>query len=105
MKAKYEYLLHVWGGFWNEHNIKVHGESYVPYRWFDTKVDLFNEYERLEAIAKNHGTIDSVIASRISEGHFTRYRHIIHSLVKVGGEIIEVENDLGYGFFNDDQLD
>lgn len=101
---KYEYMLHVWGGFWNEANVKVHGEKYEPYKWFDTKKAMEAELQRLQTIAEKHGTLDSVIAHRIQEGYLTRFQHVIQSLVSVNGKIQIVENNLGYGFFSDKEL-
>jgi len=102
--AKYEYMLHTWGGFWNAHNIKVHGEPDVPYKWFDTKEERDNERQRLNKLAEKHGTIDSCIAQSVQEGYFTRYRHIIQTIGKSGDQLITIEKDLGYGFFSDADL-
>lgn len=104
MKAKYEYLLHVWGGFWNPWNIAIHNEPHIEYQWFDTKEARQAEIDRLDKLKEQLETWDACIARTLSEGYLTRYRQVIYSLVKVGDEIIEVENDLGYGFYSDEEI-
>jgi hypothetical protein len=104
MKAKYEYLLCVWGGFWNPWNKAIHNEPETPYRWFDTKEERDAELDRLRRIAKELGTLDACIANRCSEGYLTRYQHVVYALVKDGDSIIETENNLGYGFFSDEEM-
>lgn len=104
MKAKYEYLLHVWGGFWNEWNVAVHGDQYVPYRWFDTAEERQMELDRLRGLANQLGTFDAVIVHSFSEGYLTRQKHVLYSCVKIGDVIMGVENDLGYGFFSREDL-
>lgn len=105
MTYKYEYLLHVWGGFWNPWNKEIHNEPETEYLWFDTAEERQAELDRLRKIASELGTWDACIAHSMSEGYLTRYRHILHSLVMVDGQIIEVENDLGYGFFTQSDIE
>lgn len=101
---KYEYLLHVWGGFWNAGNIAIHGDKDVPYRWFATANERQAEIERLDNLCQSLGTFDAAIARRMSEGYLTRYEFVIQSIVNENGNFVIVENNLGYGFYSDDEL-
>lgn len=104
MKTKYEYLLHVWGGFWNKHNIAVHGDPDVPYRWFDTKEARDAEIARLEALNKTLNSFDAVIAHAKSEGYLTRFQQVLVTHVLISGELQIIENNLGFGFYSDAEL-
>lgn len=102
---KYEYLLHVWGGFWNAGNIAIHGDLDVPYRWFDSKSDRQAEIDRLDELCNSLGTFDACIAKRLTEGFLTRKEFVIQSFVKDNGNLVIVENNLGYGFWSDDEFE
>ena len=110
---KYEYLLHCWGGFWNEHNIKIHKEPNFEYKWFNTKEERDQEVIRLKALAQSHGEYlnskgkinDSIIAMRVSEGYLTRYQFVLQSLIMEDSKIRIIENNLGYGFYSVDEFD
>ena len=112
MKYKYEYLLRCWGGFWNEHNMKIHKEPNFEYKWFETEKDRDLEIRRLKNLEKSHGEYlkslnqinDSCIVMSLTEGYLTRYQHIIEATVLNKGEIIKIQNNLGYGFFSDKEL-
>lgn len=102
---KYEYLLHVWGGFWNSGNIAIHGDLDISYRWFDTKSDRQAEIDRLDSLCNSLGTFDACISKHLTEGFLTRKEFIIQSFVKENGKLIIVENNLGYGFWSDSELE
>lgn len=113
MKAKYEYLLHTWGGFWNDHNEMAHKEPNTPYKWFSSKEERETEINRLRKLEKERAQFllsngkfnDSCIAMSLTEGYLTRHKHIIQSLIKMpNGELITIENNLGYGFWSDEEL-
>jgi hypothetical protein len=101
--AKYEYLLLVWGGFWNPWNIEIHGETEPEngYIWFETEPDRAAYKDRLLAmseILKREGRVDAVIAFREYEGFLTRQFITIRTIVLCQGEIHTVDNPLGYGW-------
>jgi hypothetical protein len=110
---KYEYLLHCWGGFWNKNNIKIHKEPEINYKWFNTPEDRQQEIDRLNNLKEIHSQYlnnkglynDSCIVMTLSEGYLTRFRFIIQSLCEVEGEIITIENDLGYGVYSIKEFD
>jgi len=102
---KYEYLLHVWGGFWNDANIEIHKEPEINYKWFNTKEERQVEIDRLDAINKKYNLPNSIIAKTFSEGYLTRYEFVIESLIKFKDKIIRVENNLGYGFYSIEEFD
>ena len=112
-ELKYEYLLKCWGGFWNPLNIKIHKEPQFDYKWFDTLEERNLEINRLNHLKEVHsdylnfiGTLnDSCIAMRLSEGYLTRFEFIIKSLISSNNEIIEIENNLGYGFISITEFD
>lgn len=107
MKYKYEYLLHCWGGFWNKSNIEIHKEPDFHYKWFNTKDERQAEIDRLDKLNESlKGKLtNSTIARNFSEGYLTRFEFIIQSLVKINDEIITIENNLGYGFFDIKEFD
>ena len=99
---KYEYLLKVWGGFWNQHNIDIHKESYIPYKWFNTKEERQLEINRLDSIQEQYKFKDGIIARTFSEGYLTRYEVVIESVIEFKGKQYKIENNCGFGFANDD---
>ena len=111
-QLKYEYILKYWGGFFNDHNIEVHGEPDLEYQWFDDEEDREAEKMRLKKLAKKHSHYlterglfnDSIIVFAESEGFLTRYRQVIEAKVSYNARIYHIENDLGYGFFSDEEL-
>lgn len=113
MGSKYEYLLHCWGGFWNDHNIVIHKEPEIPYKWFNTKEERDLEIKRLKNLEINQSKYlkdnnkinDSCIVMSLSEGYLTRYKFIIKSLIQLEDKIIEIENNLGYGFYSIEEFD
>ena len=110
---KYEYLLHCWGGFWNEENIKIHHEPNFSYKWFNTKEERDSEISRLTDLKDKHGEYltsrgffnDSCIVMYCTQGYLTRFEFILDSLVVVDNEIKRIERNLGYGFFSIEEFD
>lgn len=113
MDYKYEYMLHCWGGFWNDKNIEIHKEPNIAYKWFNTKEERDFEIARLNNLKVSHGEYltsqgmynDSCIMISVSEGYLTRFRFILESLVVVDNKIERIERDLGYGFFSIEEFD
>ncbi len=103
--SKYEYLLKVWGGFWNEHNYNVHKEPEVMYRWFNSKEERQKELNRLLKIANELKTKDAIIANSFYEGYLTRFEVVLQSHILYEGHIHIIENNLGYGFGMDADFD
>lgn len=113
MKYKYEYLLHCWGGFWNKHNIEIHKEPKINYKWFNSKQERQKEIDRLDLLSENHSKYlnsknlhnDSILVKSLSEGYLTRFQFIIQSIIEDNGEIKIIENNLGYGFYDIKEFD
>ena len=102
MKTEYEYLLHTWGGFYNEENIKIHKEPDIPYKWFYTLRERDNEVKRLKDLAKPY---NNTIMMSFSEGYLTRFEFILQSHIIENNNLKIIENNLGYGFFSKEELD
>ena len=99
-EKKYEYMLHIWGGFFNEHNVEIHKEQPWNYKWFDSKEDRQLEIDRLNKLKDSCKTPDSCLVIVKEEGYLTRYKVIIKSIVEYKGRLYNITNDLGYGFYN-----
>jgi hypothetical protein len=98
--AKYEYLLHAWGGFWNPWNVEVHGLPDTQYYWFDSPIALGLFRDKLEKWSKQlrgNGRTDAMVVFREYEGYLTRMHVTIRSLVLLDGQIHTVDNPIGYG--------
>ena len=93
---KYEYYLKVWGGFWNETNLRIHGIPETEHLYFDTR-EARNEYlERLEKARKSLGTWDACIASTLVEGYYVRTIPTLHRISEYKGQ--KVHTVLNWSF-------
>lgn len=76
---KYEYLLHTWGGFYNDVHKKVHGQE-EGYHYFDSKGDRDEYLHKLKTLSEDlnaHG-----LATDITEGYNTRIPVVLHRVVR-----------------------
>jgi len=92
---KYEYLLHTWGGFYNEEHKAKH--SFEPgYFWFDTAEDRQNYLNRLLEIEKKFQA--HCLAYDFEEGKHVRYRIIARMKLVYNGKEYPYECDFGFGY-------
>lgn len=111
-QPKYEYLLKVWGGFFNKHNIYLHKIKKFEYLWFDSKEEREIVLNSLQGIAKNindyhksQGHVqDCCLVHHKSEGYLTRRKQVIKAICLDKSKLVETRNNLGYGFYSDKEL-
>ena len=90
---KYQYGVYVWGGFWNEENIKVHGIADKGAHLFDTWAKRQEFLIKLEEaklnlsfhIMANGRYNDNVICSTLYEGCDIENLPVIHRLSEYKG--------------------
>lgn len=97
MEDKYEYLLNVWGGMFNEENLKLHSEK-EGYYWFDTSKKREVFLKRLQRIA-NSLNLGLVYAKK--EGFKMRYETWIKAKVLYENIMYDLSYNFGYGFPED----
>lgn len=101
-QAKYEYYVHFWGQLmYFLENTNTDFRVPPADQWFDTKEERDVELDRMNKISDE---LKLILCNRTSEGYLTRYEHVIESIVEYNGKIYKVENNLGYGFYNDQEL-
>jgi len=89
---KYEYMLNVWGGFFNDEFSKKHGKK-EGYYFFDTMEELTIYLNELKSIKCN-----GVLMSNIEEGTLVRYKTIAKMKMKYNDKIYDYEYDFGYAY-------
>lgn len=78
-KIKYEYLLHTWGGFYNEEYQLIHKEV-EGYHYFNSKLERKSYINKLRAI-EDELKAHSLVMTK-SEGYNTRVSTILHRVIK-----------------------
>lgn len=94
-EMKYEYMLHTWGGFYNEKYQKVHNER-SGYKWFNSNEERQQEIGRLRTIEDSMGAHSLVVS--VEEGHHTRLMTILSAIVEYKGQTLYMEHSAGYGY-------
>lgn len=89
--VKYEYLLHTWGGFYNEEFKEIHKEE-SGYHYFDTKEEREQYLNKLKNIEKELNA--RVLISVLSEGYNTRIMTTLHRVIKVDGKEYYSRHDM-----------
>ena len=93
--AKYEYLLHVWGGFFNEENIAKHGQ--LPgYYWFDTHETREKKLRELLELSNKFNAKE--LAREFHEGFDARLRTVASMVLSHNGHDYPFSYDFGYGY-------
>lgn len=95
MSSKYEYLVNLWGGFFNDEYRAVHGYENGPY-WFDTKEERSEFIDKLKALEKEHGYHHLVFSEE--EGYGTRLQTIAKMVLKYRGVYYELESEFQYAY-------
>jgi hypothetical protein len=93
---KYEYYLKVWGGFWNEANLKVHGIPETEHLYFSTKEAREEYLEMLEETRKSLGTWDATIARYVAEGYHVRTIPVCHRISEYKGKRVHTIRDWSF---------
>lgn len=95
---KYEYVLHTWGGFYNEEHAKIHGKK-SGYFFFDTMEQLQQYLKELRNIQKEIGAYE--LMTDINEGKDVRYTTIAKMKMMYNGKEYDYEEDFGYAYPKD----
>lgn len=90
---KYEYLLHTWGGFYNEEHKTKHGLE-PGYFWFSTSDERKKFFDNLKEIEKKYEAHH--LASSFKEGKNVRYRTIARMKLVYNGKEYPYEYDFGF---------
>lgn len=93
MGDKYEYMLHTWGGFYNEQHNHPHKAGYF---FFDTMEELqtyLNDLERVEEQLNAR-----ILAYTIEEGTHVRYKTVAQMTLLYNDTEYPFEYDFGYGY-------
>lgn len=101
MADKYEYLLHTWGGFYNDEHKVIHQKE-AGYFFFDTNEEREKYIKELQDISE---IMDAqVLMIDRKEGIGVRYKTVAHLILKYKGEKFELEYDFGYAYPSDAAL-
>lgn len=93
---KYEYMLHVWGGFQNDGNgVPQEIKDLAGYTYFDSRKDLDNFMKKFNPY-KHHG-----FAYKIEEGELSHKRTIAKMNLRYKEKIYPLEFDFGYEYPED----
>ena len=92
---KYEYMLHTWGGFYNDEHKKEHGQK-PGYFWFNTKSER-DSYLNLLLEFENKFNA-RMLAFDIAEGENTRVKTIAKMVFIFKGKEYPYEEDFGYAY-------
>ena len=92
---KYEYMLHTWGGFYNDEHKAKHGLE-EGYYWFSTAWDRQKYLDNLKEIEKKFDA--KYLASNFEEGKHVRYRTIARMKLVYKGIEYSYEYDFGFGY-------
>ena len=92
---KYEYLLHTWGGFYNEEHKAKHGLE-PGYFWFSTTDERQKFLDNLKEVEKKYDA--HYLASSFEEGKHVRYRTIARMKLVYNGKEYPYEYDFGFGY-------
>lgn len=82
---KYEYFVHTWGGFYNEHNKEVHKQEEGS-KWFNTKEERDKYIDNLYKLCDSLNTPDACLAKVVAEGYNTRELPTCHRVVEYEGK-------------------
>ena len=80
---KYEYLLHTWGGFYNDKYKKIHNKS-DGYIYFDTKEERQTYIDELKTIEKELNA--TMLVMGLSEGFHCRTVTTLHRVIRYEGK-------------------
>ena len=86
--TNYEYGVQTWGGFYNFHNFKVHGQM-SGYTYFNSNKDRESYIDNLQKIAdelKETGVKDAIIAMNKFEGYDCRTLTVMHRVCRFRGD-------------------
>ena len=80
---KYEYMLHTWGGFYNDEFKSIHGHIGGSH-YFDTKQKRENYLDMLQGVSDRLNA--KCLVSTLEEGYHTRTPVVAHRVSSFKGE-------------------
>ena len=96
--AKYEYMLHTWGGFYNDEFQKKHGHK-PGYFWYETAKARDDYFALLQELEKE---LDArSLAFILEEGENTRIKTIAKMVFVFNGKEYPHEEYFGYAYHPD----
>lgn len=97
MKAadQYKYMLHTWGGFFNEEFKNIHGQE-PGYEFFDSMEELNKRLDYLKSIELSLSA--NYLAHDIKEGFDVLYRTIAKMNLIYKGKKYPYEYDFGFAY-------
>jgi hypothetical protein len=98
---KYEYLLQVWGGFYNEQNKSKHGLD-PGYFWFNTEEDRQEYLDNLKEISKKYNAM--YLATRLCEGKYVRYKTVATMTLVYQEKQYQYKYDFGFAYLVDSAI-
>jgi hypothetical protein len=100
---KYEYLLHTWGGFYNDQFQKLHKHN-PGYYFFDTKEEREDYLGRLKEVEHRLGARRLMYSTY--EGHHLRGGEIVaHRICRYKGKTSHTTREFPPGYLYDDIVD
>jgi hypothetical protein len=91
----YEYMVHVWGGFFNKEHVTKHGER-GGYYWFGTSEERMSFVEKLKRDEEKYKAHTLVVDCH--EGLGTRNRTVATMNLVYNGKEYYYEEDFGYAY-------
>jgi hypothetical protein len=95
MSEKGEYMLHLWGGFFNPPNKEKHHME-EGYFWFDTNAERMNFLKQYQDAEKKYDA--RYLAYDFGEGRHTHTRTVAYMIFTVAGKDYPFSYDFGYGY-------
>lgn len=92
---KYEYMLHTWGGFYNEEHQIKHGYE-EGYFWFDTADARERYIQELKEVEQKFNARH--LAYTVEEGVHTRIKTIAKMIFVYDGKEYPYEYDFGFAY-------
>lgn len=92
---KYEFMVHIWGGFFNPEHKSIHKKE-PGYYWFgssEERAKFINDLDLISIELNAH-----VLMRELCEGFETRYRTIAKMTLEMRGEKYNVGYDFGFAY-------
>ena len=92
---KYEYLLHTWGGFYNENNKIIHKKE-AGYFWFYSKEERSEYINELKSFKEQLDEFAGLMLE-VDEGYHLRTMVTLHRVIKYKDVEYYSNRDMYYG--------
>lgn len=92
---RYEYLIHTWGGFYNQQHVEKHGLK-PGFFWFKSADARKLFLDNLQKIERELNATH--LAFSLAEGEGTRQRTVAKMTLEYNGVRVNHEENFGYGY-------